>query len=105
MKLQITRGEPAKHPAKCRNDSQNEFPSILVGLHKGRGSVIIEGLHYGFDLFLEVFNPMEFRRMTVEEIKRSISDKLTSNFGCDISDATEDQLYKAIALTPRRCTT
>ena len=44
---------------------------------------------------------MEFRRMTVEEIKRSISDKLTSNFGCDISDATEDQLYKAIALTVR----
>ncbi len=39
--------------------------------------------------------------MTVEEIKRSISDKLTSNFGCDISDATEDQLYKAIALTVR----
>ncbi len=39
--------------------------------------------------------------MTVEEIKRSIAEKLTSNFGCDISDATEDQLYKAIALTVR----
>ena len=44
---------------------------------------------------------MEFRRMTVEEIKRSLIDKLTSNFGCDISDATDEQLYKAVALTVR----
>ena len=44
---------------------------------------------------------MEFKRMTVEEIKRNLTDKLTSNFGCDITDATDEQLYKAVALTVR----
>ena len=44
---------------------------------------------------------MEFRRMTVEEIKRNLTEKLTSNFGCDITDATDEQLYKAVALTVR----
>lgn len=44
---------------------------------------------------------MEFKRMTVEEIKRNLVEKLTSNFGCDITDATDEQLYKAVALTVR----
>ena len=44
---------------------------------------------------------MEFKRMTVEQIKQNLIDKLRSNFGCEITDATEDQLYKAVALTVR----
>ena len=44
---------------------------------------------------------MEFRRMTVEEIKKNLVEKLNSNFGCEISDATDEQLYKAVALTVR----
>ena len=40
---------------------------------------------------------MKFKRMTVEEIKQNLIDKLASNFGCDIEHATEDQIYKAVA--------
>ena len=39
--------------------------------------------------------------MTVEEIKKNLVEKLNSNFGCEISDATDEQLYKAVALTVR----
>ena len=39
--------------------------------------------------------------MTVEEIKKNLLDKLASNYGCDITDATDEQLYKAVALTVR----
>ena len=44
---------------------------------------------------------MEFKRMTVEQIKQNLVEKLRSNFGCEITDATEEQLYKAVALTVR----
>ena len=44
---------------------------------------------------------MEFKRMTVEQIKENLIEKLRSNFGCEITDATEEQLYKAVALTVR----
>jgi len=44
---------------------------------------------------------MDFKRMTVDEIKQNLIDKLKSNFGCDITDATGEQLYKAVALTVR----
>ena len=44
---------------------------------------------------------MEFKRMTVEEIKKNLVAKLQSNFGCEICDATNEQLYKAVALTVR----
>ena len=32
---------------------------------------------------------MEFKRMTVEQIKQNLIEKLRSNFGCEIIDATE----------------
>ena len=44
---------------------------------------------------------MDFKRMAVKEIKQNLIDKLRSNFGCEIEDATEEQLYKAVALTVR----
>ena len=44
---------------------------------------------------------MEPDRMSVEEIKASIRLKLENNFGCGISDATQQQLYHAIARTVR----
>ena len=44
---------------------------------------------------------MEFKRMAVKEIKQNLVDKLRSNFGCEVEDATEEQLYKAVALTVR----
>ncbi|MBQ3574062.1 MAG: glycogen/starch/alpha-glucan family phosphorylase, partial [Clostridia bacterium] len=44
---------------------------------------------------------MDFKRMTVEEIKHNLLDKLKSNFGCEITDATDEQIYKAVALTVR----
>ncbi|MDD6883264.1 MAG: glycogen/starch/alpha-glucan phosphorylase [Eubacteriales bacterium] len=44
---------------------------------------------------------MEPDRMSVEEIKESIRLKLENNFGCGISDATQQQLYHAIARTVR----
>ena len=34
---------------------------------------------------------MEFKRMSVEEIKQNLIDKLKSSFGCDITDATDIQ--------------
>ena len=44
---------------------------------------------------------MEFERMSVEEIKQSICSKLQNNFGCELSDATPQQLYQAVARTVR----
>ena len=44
---------------------------------------------------------MDFKRMSVEEIKQNLTDKLKSNFGCEVVDATKEQLYKAVALTVR----
>ena len=44
---------------------------------------------------------MEFDRMNVEEIKQSIRDKLENNFGCELTDATPQQLYQAVAHTVR----
>ena len=44
---------------------------------------------------------MEFDRMGVEEIKKSIRNKLETNFGCEVTDATREQLYQALALTVR----
>ena len=44
---------------------------------------------------------MEFERMDVQEIKRSICSKLEDNFGRELSDATPQQLYQAVARTVR----
>ena len=44
---------------------------------------------------------MELSRMSVEDIKQSIVEKLQRNFGCDTSDATDEQLYEAVAVTVR----
>ncbi len=44
---------------------------------------------------------MLYGRMTTEEIKRSIIDKLKREFGCDISDATPQQIWQAIGMTVR----
>ncbi|MBR1560936.1 MAG: glycogen/starch/alpha-glucan phosphorylase [Clostridia bacterium] len=39
--------------------------------------------------------------MTVEQIKSSIENKLRTQFACDTSDATPEQLYQALALVVR----
>ena len=44
---------------------------------------------------------MEFEQMSTAEIKKNIVNKLRSNFGCDIEHASDEQLYKAVALTVR----
>ena len=44
---------------------------------------------------------MEVNRMSVEEIKQSIVGKLERNFGCEVSDATKQQLYYVLAQTVR----
>ena len=44
---------------------------------------------------------MEFERMTVAQIKDSILNKLHTQFACDVSDATPEQLYQALALVVR----
>ena len=44
---------------------------------------------------------MEFDRMSVEQIKASIRSKLENNFGCEVAEATNEQLYQALARTVR----
>ena len=44
---------------------------------------------------------MPVSRMTKDEIKDAIVSKLQRQFGCDVSDATDDQLYQALAMTVR----
>jgi len=44
---------------------------------------------------------MEINRLSVEDIKRSIVGKLERNFGCEVSDATRQQLYYVLAQTVR----
>ena len=44
---------------------------------------------------------MKFERMTVEQIKESILNKLHTQFACDVADATPEQLYQALALVVR----
>ena len=44
---------------------------------------------------------MEFERMTVNQIKDSIQNKLRTQFACEVSDATPEQLYQALALVVR----
>ena len=44
---------------------------------------------------------MEINRMSVEDIKRSIVGKLERNYGCEVSDATRQQLYDVLAKTVR----
>ncbi len=44
---------------------------------------------------------MNVVRLTKDQIKESIISKLQRHFGCDISDAADDQLYQALALTVR----
>ena len=39
--------------------------------------------------------------MTVAQIKESIQNKLRTQFACDVSDATPEQLYQALALVVR----
>ena len=39
--------------------------------------------------------------MTVEQIKDSIQNKLRTQFACDTSDATAEQLYQALAMVVR----
>ena len=40
---------------------------------------------------------MEFRKKTVEEIKQELLDKLSSGFGVGLEEATEEQIYEALA--------
>ncbi len=42
---------------------------------------------------------MQVAQYTPEEIKNSIQQKLRHNFVCDVSDATKQQIYHALALT------
>ncbi len=44
---------------------------------------------------------MIVERLTKDQIKESIVSKLQRHFGCETSDATDDQLYQALALTVR----
>ncbi len=44
---------------------------------------------------------MAVERMSVNEIKNSIIKKLAHNYGCEISDATQEQLYDVLAQTVR----
>ena len=44
---------------------------------------------------------MAFERMTVEQIKNSIQNKLRTQFACEANDATPEQLYQALALVVR----
>lgn len=44
---------------------------------------------------------MNVERLTKEQIKESIVSKLQRHFGCEVSDATDDQLYQALAFTVR----
>ncbi len=44
---------------------------------------------------------MIVERLTKDQIKESIVSKLQRHFGCDTTDATDDQLYQALALTVR----
>ena len=41
---------------------------------------------------------MAFNRMSVQEIKDSIQNKLRTQFACEVVDATPEQLYQALAL-------
>ncbi len=44
---------------------------------------------------------MEIERLSSEEIKASITGKLARNYGCEISDATKEQIYDVLAQTVR----
>ena len=44
---------------------------------------------------------MGFERMTVQQIKDSIQNKLRTQFACETVDATPEQLYQALALVVR----
>ncbi len=44
---------------------------------------------------------MADNRMNKDEIKNAILSKLQRQFGCGINDATDDQLYQALAMTVR----
>ena len=44
---------------------------------------------------------MEIERLSSEEIKASITGKLARNYGCEISDATKEQIYEVLAQTVR----
>jgi starch phosphorylase len=44
---------------------------------------------------------MAFEKMTVQQIKDSIENKLRTQFACETSDATPEQLYQALALVVR----
>ena len=44
---------------------------------------------------------MIVERLTKDQIKESIVSKLQRHFGCDTTDATDDQIYQALALTVR----
>ena len=44
---------------------------------------------------------MQVSHFTPEEIKQSIQRKLRHQYGCEVSDATPQQIYHALALTVR----
>ena len=44
---------------------------------------------------------MANNRMNKDQIKAAIVAKLQRQFGCDTTDATDDQLYQALAMTVR----
>ncbi len=44
---------------------------------------------------------MEYQKMTEEQIAQSIVGKLQRHFGCELADATPNQIYQAVASTVR----
>ena len=44
---------------------------------------------------------MEYQKMTEEQIAQSIVGKLQRHFGCEMADATPNQIYQAVASTVR----
>ena len=44
---------------------------------------------------------MEFKRKSVEEIKAELLSKIQTAFGCDLDDASDEQIYQALAMMVR----
>ncbi len=44
---------------------------------------------------------MDYQKMTEEQIAQSVASKLQRHFGCELADATPNQIYQAVASTVR----
>ena len=44
---------------------------------------------------------MNYKNMTPQEIKNNVELKLSRYFGCTAAEASNDQMYKAVAMTVR----